>query len=184
MLAPTLATPRLILRAATHADFDAYAAMWADPRVTSFIGGQPRDRTTSWTKFTQMSGFWPLLGYGYWLAFEKDGGALAGVGGLACFERGVASLDGYPEAGWAFGADSWGKGYATEFMTAVLAWADAQGLGESRCIISPGNDASVHVAGKCGFIRLPDDGDYMVFGRQAAANAPGGPPSFSSSPRE
>lgn len=184
MIAPTLHTERLILRAATRADFEAYAAMWADERVTSFIGGQPRDRMTSWTKFTQGSGLWPLMGYGYWLAFEKDGGALAGVGGLACFERGVASLYGYPEAGWAFGADSWGKGYATEFMTAVFAWADAQGLGEIRCIIAPGNEASVRVAGKCGFTRLADDGDYMVFARQAAARAPDAASSSSSSPRE
>jgi RimJ/RimL family protein N-acetyltransferase len=172
MIAPTLTTDRLILRAATRADFEAYAAIWRDERVTSFIGGQPRDRTLSWTKFTQMVGLWPLMGYGYWLAYERDGGALAGVGGLAYFERGVPSLDGVPEAGWAFGADSWGKGYATEMMSAVLAWADAQGLGEIRCIISPGNDASVRVSEKLGFVRLPDDDPYMVFGRQAGATAP------------
>lgn len=172
MIAPTLTTDRLILRAATRADFDAYAAMWADPRVTSFIGGEPRDWTLSWTKFSQQAGLWPLMGYGYWLAFERDGGAYVGVGGLACFERGVPSLEGYPEAGWAFGADSWGKGYATEFMRAVLAWADAQRLGEIRCIISPGNNGSVRVAEKLGFARIADDGAYMVFTRQADAAAP------------
>ena len=174
MIAPTLHTQRLTLRAPTRADFNAYAAMWSDPRVTSFIGGEPRSRNMSWTKFTQMTGLWPLMGYGYWLAFEKDGGQLAGVGGLASFERGVPSIEGYPEAGWAFGAESWGKGYATEFMSAVFAWADTQALGEIRCIIAPGNDASVRVAEKCGFTRLPDDGEHMVFARQAAAVAPVG----------
>jgi RimJ/RimL family protein N-acetyltransferase len=169
--APTLTTDRLILRASTRADFEAYAAMWADERVTSFIGGQPRDRTLSWTKFTQGAGLWPLMGYGYWLAFERDTGTYVGVGGLANFERGVPSLEGYPEAGWAFGANSWGKGYATEFVNAVLAWADAQRLGEIRCIISPGNDASVRVSEKLGFQRIADDGDYMVFARQAGAAA-------------
>ena len=172
MIAPTLTTDRLILRAATRADFEAYAAMWRDERVTSFIGGQPRDRMTSWTKFTQGSGLWPLMGYGYWLVFEKDTGAYVGVGGLACFERGVPSLDGFPEAGWAFGADAWGKGYATELVGAACEWADKQGLGEIRCIISPGNDASVRVAEKCGFTRIADDGEYMVFSRQAGAAAP------------
>jgi RimJ/RimL family protein N-acetyltransferase len=172
MTAPTLTTDRLILRVATRGDFEAYAAMWADERVTSFIGGQPRDRMTSWTKFTQGAGLWPLMGYGYWLAFERDSGTYVGVGGLACFERGVPSLEGYPEAGWAFSADSWGKGYATEFVNAVLAWADTQRLGEIRCIISPGNDASVRVAKKLGFNRIADDGPYMVFARQAGAAAP------------
>lgn len=166
MIAPTLHTDRLTLRAATLADFEAYAAMWSDPRITAFIGGEPRSRNLSWTKFTQMCGLWPLMGYGYWLAFERDGGALAGVGGLASFERGVPSLDGFAEAGWAFGADSWGKGYATEFMRAVFDWADAAHIGEIRCIISAGNDASVRVAGKTGFVRLPNDGDYMVFARR------------------
>lgn len=184
MIAPTLHTARLTLRAATLADFDDYAAMWADPRVTDFIGGEPRSRNLSWTKFTKMTGLWPLLGYGYWLAFERDGGALAGVGGLASFERGVSSLEGYPEAGWAFGADSWGKGYATEFMGAVFDWADGRGLGEVRCIISPGNGASVRVAEKCGFARLPDDGEHMVFARQAVTAAPTPSSPSSKSPRE
>lgn len=177
MLAPTLHTPRLTLRAATRADFDSYAAIWSDPRVTDFIGGEPRSRNLSWTKFTQMVGLWPLMGYGYWLAVERDGGALAGVGGLANFERGIEGIKGFPEAGWVFGADRWGKGYATEFMHAVFDWADRETLGEIRCIIAPGNDASVRVAEKCGFVRLADDGEHMVFARQAPMSAPAAGPS-------
>lgn len=38
---PILETPRLILRGPVLEDFPAYAAMWADPEVTRFIGGVP-----------------------------------------------------------------------------------------------------------------------------------------------
>jgi RimJ/RimL family protein N-acetyltransferase len=42
---PVIETPRTILRAHRLDDFDAYAAMWADPVVTRFIaGGKPRTR--------------------------------------------------------------------------------------------------------------------------------------------
>jgi RimJ/RimL family protein N-acetyltransferase len=38
---PVLETERLVLRGHTLEDFPAYAAMWADPQVTKFIGGKP-----------------------------------------------------------------------------------------------------------------------------------------------
>ena len=44
MIAPTLTTDRLTLRGLSMADWEAYATMWEDPRVTAFIGGQPRPR--------------------------------------------------------------------------------------------------------------------------------------------
>jgi RimJ/RimL family protein N-acetyltransferase len=71
---------------------------------------------------------------------------------LGQFERGIAGLLGYPEAGWAFVPDAWSKGYATEAMAAVLCWAD-QTLPdpEIRCIIDIENLASVRVGEKLGF---------------------------------
>ena len=109
MIAPTLETPRLILRALSPDDWEAYAEAWADPRMTRFIGGQPRYRPTSWGKFLQAAGLWSILGYGYWSFIDRETGRLAGNGGLAQFERGVAALAGHAEAGWAFVPDVWGK---------------------------------------------------------------------------
>src|SRR5687768_7547401 len=45
---PVLETERVILRAHQAGDFDAYAAMWADPEVTRFIGKRARTREESW----------------------------------------------------------------------------------------------------------------------------------------
>lgn len=152
MIAPTLHTERLTLRPLSLADWEAYAAAWADPRLTAFIGGQPRTRTESWGKFLQGIGLWPLFGYGYWSFVDRESGTFLGNGGLASFERGIPELAGYPEAGWAFVPEAWGRGLATEATAAILGWADeVLGRPEIRCIIDPGNAASQRVAAKLGF---------------------------------
>jgi RimJ/RimL family protein N-acetyltransferase len=155
MTAPTLTTDRMILTALSLNHWDAYAAMWADPRTTEFIGGKPREHTESWLKFSASAGLWNLLGYGYWAFTDRQSGALLGVGGLSQWSRGIAELEGFPEAGWGFAPDAWGKGYATEAMAAVLAWSDAAlDATEIRCIIDPGNVASHRVADKLGFVQI------------------------------
>ena len=167
MNAPTLTTQRLSIEPMALAHWEAYAAAWADPRMTEFIGGEPRNCSTSWGKFLAGIGLWSLFGYGYWSFIERGSGAFVGNGGLAQFERGISELEGYPEAGWAFVPDAWGKGYATEAMTAILEWADAAKLGEIRCIIDPGNDASHNVAAKLGFAKFADShgiiGDLFIY---------------------
>jgi RimJ/RimL family protein N-acetyltransferase len=150
--APTLETARFRLRAATRVDFDAYAAMWADARVTEFISGKARTRTESWGKFLSIPGLWALMGYGYWVFADRETDAYVGTGGLSWFDRGVAQLEGYPEAGWAIAPDYWGQGAASEIMEAALGWADdVLGAPEVRCIINPGHGASERVAAKLGF---------------------------------
>jgi RimJ/RimL family protein N-acetyltransferase len=152
MLAPLINTDRLILRPLRLDDFDDYAAMWRDPRVTAFIGGDPRPRDEAWRRFCQSAGLWALTGYGYWLFEERITGQMAGVGGLASFERGIDELVGYPEAGWSFTADHWGRGLASEAVSAICHWSDT-GLNapEIRCIIDPKNAPSIRVAEKSGF---------------------------------
>ncbi len=148
---PTLETERFRLRAPERRDFDAYAAMWADARVTRYIGGAARDRTTSWGKFTAMVGMWSLMGYGHWVFTERRSDRFIGSGGMFWMDRGVPQLEGYPEAGWSVTPDWWGSGAASELMTAALIWADATLGTEIRCIINPGHEASERVAAKLGF---------------------------------
>ena len=114
---------------------------------------------------------WQFMGYGYWSFLDRASGKFLGNGGLAWFDRGVAGLEGVPEAGWAFIPDAWGKGLATEAMAAVLAWGDtALKAPEIRCIIDPGNRASRRVADKLGFrfLAVADEpmGRIELFSRQ------------------
>lgn len=170
---PVIETERLRLRAPVIGDFDSYAKMWADARVTAFIGGKPRTRNESWTRFIGMHGLWALCGYGYWLFADRQSNALVGVGGLASFERGLPEIDGVPEAGWAIAPDAWGKGLATEAMAAVLEWGDAVLQAPIvRCIIDPGHAASEKVAGRLGFVQIGkgdlDEHCVNIYGRLRA----------------
>jgi RimJ/RimL family protein N-acetyltransferase len=152
-IAPIIETERLILRPLDRALFDDHFINMSDPRVMAFIGnGQPQSRIEAWRRFCQGAGLWALIGYGYWAFTERATGRMIGMGGLAQFEREMPALDGVPEAGWAFAADQWGKGIATEAMQPVLEWADTHiDAPAIRCIISPNNIASIKVAEKCGF---------------------------------
>lgn len=168
---PTLTTDRLILAPISLDHWDAYAAAWADPAMTEFIGGKPRTRTESWGKFLAAAALWQFMGYGYWSFLDRASGKFLGNGGLAWFDRGVAGLEGVPEAGWAFIPDAWGRGLATEAMAAVLDWGDtALKAQETRCIIDPGNRASRRVADKLGFrfLAVADEpmGRIELFSRQ------------------
>ncbi len=166
MKAPTIQTERLTLRASAMADWEPYAAMWADPRVTEYIGGEPRSRDVAWPKFGQGAGFWTLFGYGYWSIVDRDGG-FAGIGGFAQHERGNAALDGFPECGWTLGPDHWGKGIASEAVAAMVAWADAALGVETRCLISDGNIASVKVAMRNGYAQVAATDGAVIYRRAA-----------------
>jgi RimJ/RimL family protein N-acetyltransferase len=150
---PVLETERLRLRAHTLTDFEASAAMWADPNVTRFIGGKPSAREDSWRRFVAFPGQWVLLGFGYWLIEEKASRAYVGDAGFGTFKRdlGAHEFDA-PEQGWALNPAMHGKGYATEAGEAMIAWAERHfGRTDFVCMISPENTPSFRVAEKLGY---------------------------------
>jgi RimJ/RimL family protein N-acetyltransferase len=153
---PLLETERLRLRGHRLDDFAHCAAMWADAKVTRYIGGKPLSEEESWTRLLRYVGHWALLGFGYWVAEEKATGNFVGELGFADYKRDlVPSLKGIPEIGWAFVAPAHGKGYATEAVRGVVAWGDQHfGSARTACIINPGNVASIRVAEKCGYREL------------------------------
>jgi RimJ/RimL family protein N-acetyltransferase len=153
---PILETERLRLRGHRLEDFAHCAAMWADPKVTQYVGGKPLTEEESWTKFLRYAGHWSLLGFGYWVVEEKATGNFAGEMGFADYKRDLQpSLKGVPEIGWVLAAEAHGKGYATEAVRALVAWGDAHfNSARTACIIAPENLASIRVAVKCGYREL------------------------------
>lgn len=153
MNVPVLETPRLRLRAHRRDDFEALAALWADPAVVRFIGGKPSTPDESWARLLRYAGHWALLGFGYWAVELKDGGRYVGDVGFADWRRDITpSLDGMPEGGWVFAPEVHGRGIATEAVQATLAWMDRQFVGRTTtCIIGVENTGSVRVAEKAGF---------------------------------
>jgi len=149
---PILETARLRLRAHTLADFSAYCSLWADPLVVKYIGGKPNTPEEVWSRLLRNAGHWSLLGFGSWLIEEKSTGEFIGESGLFDYHRGIDPPLTSPEISWILAPAAHGKGYATEAVTAVLAWgAHRFTVNEVTSIIDPDNTASLRVAEKCGF---------------------------------
>ncbi|MFC3833141.1 MULTISPECIES: GNAT family N-acetyltransferase [Deinococcus] len=165
--APTLTTPRLLLRPHRADDLDSCVELWQDAVVTRYTSGKPLARQDVWTRLLRHPGHWALLGFGYWVAEERESGRFVGEVGLGRFKRdllaGQPELDAVPEAGWVTLPWAHGRGYAGEAVGAVLGWRDAHLPGaETFCIISPENAASLRLAARVGFVvtgeaGAPDD---------------------------
>jgi RimJ/RimL family protein N-acetyltransferase len=155
VMIPCLETERLALRGHRLEDFAQSAAMWADPNVTRYIGGRPLSEEEAWTRYLRYVGHWAVLGFGYWLIEEKRTGKFVGEAGFADYKREIQpSFNGAPEIGWALASESHGKGYATEAVRTLVAWADTHFRARTVCIIAPENAASLRVAAKCGYHEL------------------------------
>lgn len=171
-MAPTLITPRLVLTAHHPHDLDECAAMWADPLVYAPIGGQPRSREDVWIKLLRSIGQWTAFGYGAWIVRDAASGRLVGDVGLIEARRAIEpGIDDAPENGWALAGWAQRQGYALEALTAVLDWADAQGIARTRCIIDPANAASLTLAGRLGYrdevMGSYNDRPILIFSRPA-----------------
>ncbi len=141
---PTLETERLILRAHSLDDMDAYAAFYASDHA-KFVGG-PMTRELAWRNLALEAGHWLLRGFGRWAIEDKENGKWVGITGLWFPE-------GFPEheLGWDLAEHATGKGYATEAAAAARAYAyDTLGWSTLISLVADGNDASAAVAKRLG----------------------------------
>lgn len=146
-----LVTERLVLRPYVLADLPDLTAMWSDPGVTRHIlRGARVTQNDVWFRLLRYVGHWTLQGFGFFAVRERATGAFVGDVGLMDFRREMSPALEVPECGWVLVASAHGKGYATEAVTAVTAWADTR-FARTTCIIDPDNAPSLRVAAKCGF---------------------------------
>jgi RimJ/RimL family protein N-acetyltransferase len=141
-----LETERLLLRMIRLEDFEAYAALGADPEVMRYLGGKTWDRLESWRYMCAMVGHWHFRGYGIWAVEEKATGQFIGRIGLHYPE----TWPGF-ELGWTLARAAQGKGYATEAAQRALEYAFTD-LNRDHVIslINPENRASIRVAERIG----------------------------------
>ena len=148
---PVIETPRLTLRGHRAADLGDSFSLWGNPEVVRHIGGKPLGREDVWARVLRYIGHWAVAGYGMWHVRERATDRFVGEVGIADFQRDISvSFNGAPETGWALMPWSHGNGFATEAMTAVLAWS-AAAHPRTVCMIDPDNAASLRVGAKLGY---------------------------------
>jgi RimJ/RimL family protein N-acetyltransferase len=146
MIAPTLHTQNLTLRAPREADFGAMLAFGQSPR-SSFVGG-PMNRWETWRSLLAAIGHWALRGYGFWSVDQTTTGQMIG-------RVGIGFHDGWPEPelGWHIYDGFEGQGYAYEAAIAARDHAARQmGLGPLISLIDPTNLRSAALAKRMGAI--------------------------------
>jgi len=149
---PTINTQRLTLRAMRPQDFDAYAAMWSNPEVVRFVGGQAWPRAQAWSSFLRNGGHWQMTGFGMWAVETRGASELQGQVGFFYGMRGLGEdFDTYPEASWVLHPDVQGHGYGKEAALAAHDWFDRVITGPLVCKLETENAASVALAEVLGY---------------------------------
>ena len=146
---PIVETPRLVLAAPVAADAAAIFGRYAsDADVTKYLGW-PTHRTVADTQgFLAFSAVqWEQEGAGPYLIWSRADGQLLGSTGLG-LEPGGQAITGYVLA-----ADAWGKGFATETLTAMVDVATDIGVRRLYALCHPQHRPSQRVLEKCGFER-------------------------------
>lgn len=152
MDAPTIETERLNLRGHRAEDFDALAAMWADPKSagTSAASHRPATRAGPACCVMRGTGSCWVSGTGRWSRrTARNTSAMSGLPTGSATSRPHWTE---PEGGWVFKASAHGRGLASEAVRGALGWMDQRfGRQTTTCIIDDENTASLRVAEKCGY---------------------------------
>lgn len=141
-------TPHLLLRRLSVDHLGDLTRLHLDPRVMATLGGlRPPEDTREW--LGRNLEHWRQHGFGLWLAYDRATGRFAGRGGL----RHVPIEDRDEiEVAYAFLADFWGRGLATELARESIRVAfSVLNLPELVCFTLTTNGASQRVMQKAGF---------------------------------
>ena len=145
-----LQTPRLTLRRFTPGDGDWFAALFADPEVTRYLGGT-RTRAQADDMFaTRVLAYYDAHdGLGIWMTLERATGTPVGFH-LLNHIQGETII----QVGFGLETFAWGKGYGTEMAREVLRYGfEDLNLPHIAAIANLGNTASQHVLEKIGLER-------------------------------
>lgn len=137
----TAVTKRCILREMTVGDLDDLFALYAQPGITDYT--EPlfeRAREEQYTR-DYIANMYRFYGYGMWLVFSRENGALVGRAGFSHQDLGGEIV---LEMGYIVGVPYQRQGYATEICEKLIAFAreNLYEFGLLNCFVEPGNAAS------------------------------------------
>ncbi len=146
--AGTIRTERLEIRPWSPADVDRYFDIYRRPEVMRWLsGGAMRDRREAAERMNRMlARLAQDPRFGSWAIVERASGVPAGTVLLKPLPDGGGEI----EIGWHLHPDSWGRGYASEAASALLACGFSYGLREVWAVTDPANDRSIAVCRRIG----------------------------------
>ena len=143
-----LETKRCILRETIEEDVDAFYRIYKEPKITQYMEGlfpDPEDEKRYTRDYIEK--VYGLMGYGVWTVIDKASGEIIGRAGLS-LRGGFTDA----ELGFLIAVPYQGKGYATEVITAILAYAKNNlGFDCVQALVKDDNEESIHLLTKCGF---------------------------------
>ncbi len=157
-----LETERCVVRELCLDDLDGLFELYADEGMDEFTEGLYPYEEEKEYQHAYINNMYRFFGYGMWLVFQKETGKLIGRAGLEHREiYGETEL----ELGYLIGKKYQGQGYATEVCQAILEYAKENiDFEHINCVVQKGNNASIHMAQKLGFVYQEDydlDGKIM-----------------------
>ena len=143
-----LETPRLIIRTYEPRDAEQWLALVNDPEVTRYTpASPPATLETFQTGMERRHTLEREQGFAVWAVDAKETNTFVGQCGLYPAENKGPEV----ELAYHYVPASWGKGFATEAATAVLAYAlGPLGLDQVIAFVMPANVASCRVVEKIG----------------------------------
>ncbi len=146
---PTLTTDRLVLRQLRSTDAEALFALRSDPVGMEFFGQEPHQSIEETHKLIQrLQIYYERRDSLFWCTTLKGEDTVIGSCTLFSFNFDFH----YAETGYELHRDYWGKGIASEAMSAVLTYGFAElGLHRIEADVAPDNVRSKNLLLKLGF---------------------------------
>jgi RimJ/RimL family protein N-acetyltransferase len=164
-----LRTERLVLRPLRRGDEEALFALYSDPVFMRYWNTPPWPALAEAAKVigedlaAMPAGQYLRLGIR-----AAEGEALIGTCGLFAFHEPSRRA----ELGYGLAPASWGHGYMTEALSALLGFAFGPlGLNRIEADIDPGNEASARALGRLGFVQEGYFRERWIVGGQISHSA-------------
>ena len=148
---PTLAGPRVRLRAFRADDADALFTVHSDPRVMRYWSHAPwTEREQAVARLAALERDRESSEFYQWAIAVDGDDRLVGTVSLFALNRAQKRA----EVGYALASNVWGRGYATEALKLAVDFAfEALGVARLAADIDPRNDASCRLVERIGFVR-------------------------------
>lgn len=148
---PIRETERLILRKMDLSDVDDVLKVYGDPKVAKYDWFEPFETKEMATKLiNHVSKEFEEQEEITWGIVRKEDEAFIGYCCLGDFEDDARRS----EIGYGLRSDEWNKGYGTEVVKALVKFSfEEMNLNRVEAFVTPGNDASVRLLKKVGFLQ-------------------------------